>query len=399
MKIVLVAQEFPFPPNHGGRVDTWNRIKALKKHGAEIFFVTWVGVVKNDFPSELEISEVKKYTNHLKIFKIRRDFKRALALLKSPSLIAARSLNSSERESLLLELKIFNPQMILADGLYASEIGLWLKKALNLKLGIRSHNIEHFYMRGQFKLANNFNNKLSILLALLHLRRFEYKSLSSADYVFDISINDLNFWKNEGLTNGIWLGPTRMHTDNKLECSFSEEVDIAFFGNLNTPNNKEAIKWFLSKVLPIINSDDLKILVMGSNPSLDIKKMLKDYSNILLVENPIEPQFYLEKVKVLINPVQFGSGVNIKSVDMLFQNCHVVSTSIGVQGLPSEISDIFEIADNEFDFADKILKCLSTPIDFSRKDRKENLRKMFEESNVKVILDVLGGHSSESKNS
>ena len=42
MRILLVAHEVPYPPVHGGRMDTWNRIVALSRVGVSIDLVRWV---------------------------------------------------------------------------------------------------------------------------------------------------------------------------------------------------------------------------------------------------------------------------------------------------------------------------------------------------------------------
>ena len=41
-RILVVCPDFVYPPNHGGRVDIWNRIKALNKLGVCVDIVCTV---------------------------------------------------------------------------------------------------------------------------------------------------------------------------------------------------------------------------------------------------------------------------------------------------------------------------------------------------------------------
>lgn len=60
-KFLLVESDFVYPPNHGGRVDGWNRIKTIHEMGGYIHLVC---TVKKDSPKEYT-DIVKKYVDKL----------------------------------------------------------------------------------------------------------------------------------------------------------------------------------------------------------------------------------------------------------------------------------------------------------------------------------------------
>lgn len=368
MRILLFAQEFPYPPNHGGRADCWNRIKALKKMNHEIFLVTWSETVKGNFPTESEILEVNKQVSSLKIFNIKRDWKRVIKLVYQPSLVSARYFTFAEENTLISEITLFAPQVIISDGLYCSRNGESIARKLKVKHLIRTHNIEHHYMLGQLKLSNDFRSRISIALSILHLKRFEFNMLKKAFCFFDISIDDLNFWEQKGLHNGKWLPP--IYLKERVNCSENElnNYDVCFLGNLNTPNNINGLIWFINNVLPYFKNSNLKILFLGSNPSSEFMSYCIQ-KGVNVIANPENPEIYLRKSKVLINPVKFGSGVNIKAIDMLFEDKPVVSTSIGVKGLPNHVYSTFEISDLASEFAEKIMNCLNPDYTFDFEKR------------------------------
>jgi hypothetical protein len=349
MKIIIVALEFPFPPNHGAKVDIWNRILAFKNAGHSVFLITWQGIKKGVVPSDNELRTVEQTVDKLTVLDIKRNVSRVLNLLRYPSLVAARITGKEKYRKVLNESKVFSPDFIFIDSIYGALLGYKLAKDMGLSVSVRSHNIEFSYMRGQYFLSKGFKNKLTILAACLHLKSFEKNVISRSDAFFDISMDDLKFWSNKGFTHGYWLPPILYKPNSNLHPKIIDfDYDIGFLGNLNAPNNVEGLKWFVNSVLPLLQSElpSVKLIILGSDPSDEMVSLCNGHRSIKLLANPVDPDVYLKRVKVLINPVRFGSGVNIKSVEMLMRDNEVVCTSVGIKGLPKEILDVFFIADD-----------------------------------------------------
>ena len=41
MKIAYFSCQMPYPPHHGGLVDDWARLRALRAAGAQVALITW----------------------------------------------------------------------------------------------------------------------------------------------------------------------------------------------------------------------------------------------------------------------------------------------------------------------------------------------------------------------
>lgn len=401
MKIFIVAYEFPYPPNHGGKADVWSRIKALKSKGAQIFLLTWYGIQRNDKLDKRAIKEVEQVVDELVLMPIPRNLKRAVRLMKYPSLAAARILDLSVFGEILEKSRKFKADFVLIDGIYAGQTGLKFAEKLKIPACLRTHNVEHKYMLGQYKIASGFRSKLSIMANLIHLRKYEYKIFHAVDAYFDISMDDLVFWKSEGFKNGYWLPPifNKKAPSNKFDENISpEKFDIGFIGNLHTPNNVKGLYWFIEKVLPLISKSfpKLKILFVGSNPDPKLLDFCEKVEGLSIVANPEFVEPYQEKINILINPVQFGSGTNIKTIEMLFSSKQVVSSSVGVKGIPSDINTVFYIADTPQEFADSILEIIQ---DKKAKDLslRNNLRNNFNENAIDKLLSIMQSETAHNK--
>lgn len=393
MNILIVANEFPYPANHGGKVEILNRIIAFKNAGHKVFLVTWQGIKKGSVPNPHEITFLEQYVDKLIVLDVLRNGIRFLSLLKFPSLVAARLISDKKYEKILNEVKVFLPDFIFVDGIYGALVAQKLKKELCLPLGIRLHNIENLYMKGQLSLTNGIKEKLSLIAACLHLKQYEESVISKSDVFFDISIEDLKYWKDKGYNHGHWLPTVFPQSKSNINSNLDLRLykyDLGFLGNLNTPNNVGGLKWFINEVFPLVIKDypNLKMIILGSEPNLEIKEIFSKHKEITLVANPKDPSVYLNSVNVMINPVKFGSGVNIKSVEMLMRDNEVVSTSAGVKGMPKDISDVFFIADTPEQFSLYIKNILLLDHCKNKKSRA-NLRELFGEKSINIVIDVM----------
>ena len=94
-RLTLVAGEFPYPPIHGGRADTWSRIKALAQQGVRIQLICWYSPIWGGQPTPEQEAVVREVVADLIVLPIQLGPKallRRLALLPWwPSHVASRA--------------------------------------------------------------------------------------------------------------------------------------------------------------------------------------------------------------------------------------------------------------------------------------------------------------------
>lgn len=368
MKITLVCHVIPYPPIHGGRVDQWRRIKAFSSLGVELQLICWV----SDLPNGEEIAEIKSYVKQLNIIQFKRTpsaiIYKLFDLWRYPLEVTSRIVRGKEFVGLLSDTRVFNPDIILLDGIHGGILATQLSNHLNVPTIARSHNIEHLYYQRLLKSATGLN-KFKRYLSLSHLERYEKSILKNSALFYDISVDDLNFWQSQGFTNGRYLPPLVELANNDLEkngekLSTSPVYDIVFLGNLNSENNVAGIGWFLKQVLPIIRATlpKVTVLISGSNPVKEIRQLCEEKEGIYLSINPTSSVEVYSSGRVLINPVLMGSGVSIKSIEMLASGRPIVSTPQGIAGLPEEVKPYFKIAPDASSFGAEISKLLASPL-------------------------------------
>lgn len=370
LRLVVVAQEFPYPPNHGGRADVWRRLRAFKQLGVKLALVCWYEAGTNT-PNDLDIAAVRQVVDCLHVVPKEGGTRRALLRLCRiaegiPSHAAARVLEAGPYAVALAKVKAFDPHAVFLDSPYGGVLASKLCKTLGLPMFYRAHNIEHKYFEGQAEAANTLRDKLAWRLACLHLHRFEKRMQQQSAVVFDISADDLRYWQSQGITTGVWLPPL---PEAALDIGVSGCMqvrtvrELAFLGNLHAPNNVRGLLWFVNEVMPLVwaKRPQTVFTIAGARPVAAIKQLAKQSHQLQLVEDVAHATSFLASSHVLVNPVLTGSGVNVKTLDMLMTDRPIVSTSQGVTGLPPDIKALCMVADNAADFATKILQALDKP--------------------------------------
>jgi hypothetical protein len=305
-----------------------------------------------------------------------------------PSHVAARAVYGEERAEIARAAKKFTPDAILLDSLYGGLLALDLSAELDIPLFYRSHNIEHLYFAGQVASAKRWQDRLAWSIARLNLRRFEYKIMRTARVCFDISTDDLGWWAKQGIKAAQWLPPLSEATISPPALSEATPIrELAFLGNLNTPNNVQGIHWLVEQVMPIVWSlrPETILHVAGSRPQTSIRALFANNPKLRLYENVPDVMAFLMESAVLVNPVLTGSGVNVKTLDMLMTHRPIVSTSQGVAGLVPELKALCEVADR----ADNFAQCLVTQLDSPSLDlqKRKNARPLFGFETVQTMLD------------
>lgn len=361
LRLFVVSNEPPFPPIHGGRVDQWSRLRQFREKGVRLACATWQSTT--EAASGWELGAV---FDQFLTFPIDRSplalFRRLIHLPVHSPFVSTRILRGEDRRRLIEAAKEFRPHAVWLDGLYGGVTAQMIASELAIPLYYRSHNVEFRYIREQARHGRTLRDKIAWTLAAWHLERFETEIQQSSKLVFDISLDDMQFWRSRGILHNFWLPTLAMASDSRPIEFKSRQWDIVFLGNLSTPNNLEGLHWFVVQVVPLLRTrlPDVKILVAGSRPTGEVRALLKK-ADIPLCENPPDANEVLRNGRVLINPILRGSGINVKSVEMLNQDAFVVTTSAGVRGIPELAKRQFLVSDTQEGFAASCVTSLQAP--------------------------------------
>jgi polysaccharide biosynthesis protein PslH len=366
MRIVVCAQDFPYPPRGGGRADVWRRVEAFVRLGHHVMLVNLFDPDGPRAPTHEGLAYVDQVVDVRYSFPIKRGgwrtLRQLLRIWRVPWHAATRMPDQDEERSIKRLTHEFDPDILWLEGPWFGELGLALHDELGVPIAYRSHNVEHHYLRRQASAATSWRQRISWRIACVGLKRYQIRLMSAARMVFDISLVDLELWRGLGVQNIRWLPPLSELALGEATAD-PRRTDVLFVGGLRTPNNVEGVRWLVRRILPhlVRARPEIVVAIVGSYPDAGLTAELADIASVQTHYDVPDVMAFHFGARVLVNPVSSGGGVQLKMIDMLMTDAPIVTRSQGVIGLPEDCVAQLDVIDDEEEFAATILRRLEEP--------------------------------------
>ncbi|AKT52465.1 hypothetical protein ADJ73_00090 [Arsenicicoccus sp. oral taxon 190] len=153
------------------------------------------------------------------------------------------------------------------------------------------------------------------------------------------------------------LGSAAEHPDR-----WDGSPDFAFVGLLSLAHNHDGLLWFLQEGMPglLAARPDARLHVIGRDAATVVLEEARRWGDAVVVHGFV-PNLdeALSRMCALVNPLRFGSGIKIKTLDALARGLPVVSTPVAAEGIATETRPGLRIVDDVVDAA----RALSSLVD------------------------------------
>ncbi|WP_169306582.1 glycosyltransferase family 4 protein [Cohnella pontilimi] len=348
MKILVVCSDFPFPADHGGRVDTWGRIKVLSELGWKIHLV----VCGKQLPSETDLAVVKTYVEEIKICSRRS---------KLADLLHAIPMQARSRNELRYVNFDADYDYVLLEGDYVYPI-LNNPNIRKDNVILRVHNDEAVYFKALARSAKNPIHKMYYYMESGKFGLLQKKILEKVNnYLFISSKEFESFQRRHPSANSLFLPPP---VDNAaFRSNTFQTKHVVFIGSLFMPNNREAIQWYLEYVHPLmLKEPGYKFIVAGNSRKQSLSWLESfDLTHVMIHDSPKSLDDIYKSGYLFVNPMRNGAGVKLKTIEAIRNGLPVVSTTIGNEGTGLADGEHIMIADKPDDFYRKIKRLFEHP--------------------------------------
>lgn len=293
----LVAFNIPYPPDYGGVIDIYYKIKALAESGVSVYLHCF----EYNRP---QASELEKYCT--KVFYYPRKHGIRYQFSTKPYIVITRNNNQ------LLSNLSSKQYPILFEGLHTC---LYLDNAAlknHLKL-VRTHNVEHEYYRNLCKVEPNIFRKMFFRIETCKLKAYE-KVLKNASHLLSISPND-NLYFHRKFSNSHFI--PAFHPFSEIKSKAGRGEYILFHGNLSVAENLQAVEYLIKNVFSKIGQS---VIIAGKNPPANLRYKIQQHSNIQLVANPENEQMeaLIQNSHICLIPTFQDTGLKLKLLASLF---------------------------------------------------------------------------------
>ena len=381
MKILIVSPDHPYPPNHGGRVDIWNRILLLSELNCIVDLVITTPKIT------LTIDEENEFRRQVRSVTFCERKKKILPfLLGIPYQVSSRA-----------SLKKFKTSEIYDYIILESEATSEILKSPAIKGAkklLRVHNNESTYYNSLFKTTNSKLKKLYYLYESITYRRHSERTKLLADKILHISNDEL---LTENITNrnkSVFLPPyINLHELKEINKSTSRKV--VYVGNLFTANNLNGLQWFIDFVHPMFKNSDYELIIAGNTRGNSTPITNMNQPNITFIDSPKDLSDIYEEASVFIIPLLEGAGVKLRAINAISEGIAIVATSTGIEGLGLENQIHYLLGDTPEAFYKAITDLLNSE-DKRTKLAKNALQHMINNLDSRKILSrILQHHKLE----
>lgn len=328
--INIVAFDNPYPPNYGGVIDVYFKIKSLASIGIKIhlhFFTK-----KNN-----DIEMLYQICDEVFIYKRKNGLAQQLSI--NPFIVQSR--NSEELKVNLNK----NNYPILFEGLHTTKL-VSEDKSICKRSIIRHHNIEHDYYFGLYKSEKNILHKLYYFIESGKLKTYLKKVKDAA---FHLAISDADAIKLTALGFGNITTIPPFHSAN-FKSSKSEDINqfedpyVLYHGNLNVAENIAAVDYLINNVF---TDNTINYIIAGSSNSHNLSYKLKN--NIRFIKNPSYKEItdLITNARVITLPTFQATGIKLKLIESLYKGQHVIVNDKMIEGFPLPELTILAKSTNE----------------------------------------------------
>lgn len=134
---------------------------------------------------------------------------------------------------------------------------------------------------------------------------------------------------------------------------------VGFLGAMSVAHNENAAYHFISEILPIVlkKVPNAIFMVIGGGASEELRKLESEH--VHFTGRVEDVRDYLERCKVFVCPMTFGSGIKTKNLEAMAMGLPIVTTSIGAENINAVNDKDWIVADDNSEFADGVADLLT----------------------------------------
>ncbi|MDP4266024.1 MAG: glycosyltransferase [Bacteroidota bacterium] len=299
----VVSFDVPYPPNYGGVIDVFFKIKSLHEAGIKVHLHCY----QYGREESLELVKICESVNYYK----RLTSKRYL-FHNDPFIVISRQSDN------LINNLLENDYPILFEGLHTCYY-LNDERISKRRRIVRTHNIEHDYYSSLARVEKNLFKKFYFNSESTKLYNFE-NQLSHATAIASISRNDKEYFSSK--YNNVNL-VSAFHPNNAIDIEQGRGEYVLYHGSLSIGENNEAALFLVNNVF---NDIDIPFIIAGNNPSRQLVQVVNNKKNINLVDNVSTEKIYelIHNAQINILPTFQATGIKLKLLAALYKGRHCV---------------------------------------------------------------------------
>lgn len=357
MKILFIANRFPYPPFRGDKLKIYNLCKRLSEKN-EVHLITFTEQ-KSDLQYLDKLSPIFKRMEIVHLPKLQSLFYSALGLFQKLPL-QVQYFKSNEFASRLKQLLAEEKY----DAIHVQHIRM-AQYAIPYKQYFRILDLPDafsLYWQRRKEVPRSLLSRMLDNIESKRVIKYEEYVLNEFNLNLVCSQEDQEFLIKTHHVSNIELLPNGV--DNQQfkpgKHDYSHNETLLFTGNMDYDPNVDAVVYFVDEILPtIVNAfPNVKFVIAGQRP-IDKVKALDNGKNVFVTGFIPDLSETYNSASVVVAPLRFGAGTQNKVLEAMSMGIPVVCSNIGFKGLGINDGEGAFMRLGASDFSEQVIKLLS----------------------------------------
>jgi len=360
MNILWLKTELLHPVDKGGKIRSYNMLKALKRD-CHITYLTLDDGTADQKARELasEYCHELVCVPHRRREKFTTGFYVELVLNLASNLPYAIKKYESVEMRREIEKRVGSFDVLICDFLAPA---VNVPRDLGCATVLFQHNVEAMIWKRHYEVQTNAARKAYLFRQWRKMFEFEAKTCPQFDCVVAVSREDREMMQEQYGVANVYDVPTGVDTaffrpSGELK---RKPHNLVFTGSMDWLPNEDAIRYFTEQIMPRIRQDvpDVSLTVVGRDPYPGLVELSKRDPSVIVTGRVEDVRPYMEEAALYIVPLRIGGGTRLKIYEGMAMEKAIVSTSIGAEGLPVTNGTEIVLADTPESFAGNVVKLL-----------------------------------------
>lgn len=361
MNILFLSTENPFPPDHGHHIRTYHVLKNLAARH-RVFFLAFAKT-----PEEAALkTALEEFCASVDIFVLpqtpwRRYGAPLCNLFSRRPYVVQRYFSKRARQRIHRILEGHYIDVVHFD---LPHLAAYLPDVRHLPKILTNHNVESLRVQRWARVEKKLLLKLYLHSQALKLRRFEAKLCPRFERCIAVSEFDKDVLASMCKHDNFTVIPNGVDTDYFRPAPPQRKPEgLVWVGAMSGAYNRDAVDYFLSRIAPALHArqPELRMTFVGAAPTPLLQEKAREDARIACTGYVDDVRPFVDRAAVFIAPLRSGSGTKIKILNAMSQGKPVVTTSVGAEGIAAQPDREIVIADDENEFAGKVLRLLQHP--------------------------------------
>ena len=337
MKILFVANRFPYPPFRGDKLKIYNLCKRLSLQH-EIHLITFTEN-RSDLQYLDELKPIFKSIHTVHLPRLQSLFNVALGFFGQKPLQVAYFKSDQFKRKLAGLLKTGQYDALHVQHLRMAQYAIPYKQFYRI---LDLPDAFSLYWQRRKQIPRSFLSRLLDNIESSRVNAYERYILGEFNLNLVCSGEDLAFLKAAHGTENIALLPNGVDTDQFKPGNhdYTHNRTLLFTGNMDYDPNVDAVLYFTSEVFPLIlkRFPETRFIIAGQRPVEQVKA-LDNGANIRVTGFIPDLSEMYNSASVVVAPLRFGAGTQNKVLEAMSMGIPVVCSNIGFEGLGIQDGD------------------------------------------------------------